>query len=68
MHTAILDRKTFVKKIPEFITLFDKDPTMTIRVEYNSLQNSSSKKKLEKEYDDALWEYNAWKKRTLITL
>ncbi|MBP6256206.1 hypothetical protein KA405_00340 [Patescibacteria group bacterium] len=54
MHTAILDRKTFVKKIPEFITLFDKDPTMTIRVEYNSLQNSSSKKKLEKEYDDAL--------------
>jgi hypothetical protein len=71
MHTAILDRNTFVKKIPEFINLFDKDPTMTIRVEYHSLQTAQSKKELknlEKEYDDALWEYNSWKKRTLITL
>ena len=36
MHSTVLDRKTFVKKIPEFITLFDKNPSMTIRVEYDT--------------------------------
>ncbi len=64
----ILDKKSFVHKIPELIELYDNNPDFVISLEYNDGYSTSVLQEIEHEYDQAKRDYATWKTHNFMTI